>query len=257
MANSPTDQAAAETDALVAELRAQIEARDAFIAVAAHELRNPMTPMLAQVQRLRRTASREGAPPPLLTGLERLESAIEHYVKRATTLLEVTRVSSGQVALARQLVDLSTLVTAIVDAHRILAERAGSTIAASIDPGVVLTLDPLATEQIVDNLLSNAVKYGDGQPIEVRLAAGDATASLTVQDRGVGISPENQQRIFDRFERVIGRNPHGGFGVGLWLVHQLVTAMGGTIAVASVPGAGSTFTVSFRGDEDPAQEQEQ
>ena len=104
-------------------------------------------------------------------------------------------------------------------------------------------LDELAVEQIADNLLSNAVKYGAGEPIEVSLVCDGAEARLTVRDHGIGISEQDQARIFDAFERAVSRREEGGFGIGLWVVRHLVDAMHGEIPVTSGPAEGSTFTV--------------
>jgi signal transduction histidine kinase len=115
--------------------------------------------------------------------------------------------------------------------------------------GSVLCLgDGLALQQVIDNLVSNALKYGGGNPVLVSVASeGDGTAGtciVRVCDQGEGISPEAQARIFDRFERAVRPGEHGGgFGVGLWIVRQLVEAMNGTVEVASTPGRGSTFSV--------------
>jgi signal transduction histidine kinase len=106
------------------------------------------------------------------------------------------------------------------------------------------TWDRLALEQILDNLVTNAIKYGDGKPIDVAAVADADACVVTVRDRGVGIRPEDQARIFERFERVAEHAARaGGFGIGLWLVRQLVDAMGGTIEVSSNRGEGSAFTV--------------
>ena len=104
-------------------------------------------------------------------------------------------------------------------------------------------LDQLAVEQIADNLLSNAIKYGAGEPVEVSLLRRGAKAQLTVRDHGIGISEEDQARIFDAFERAVTRREQGGFGIGLWVVRQLVDTMHGEIHVASRRAEGSTFTV--------------
>jgi two-component system, OmpR family, sensor kinase len=98
-------------------------------------------------------------------------------------------------------------------------------------------------EQIADNLLSNAVKYGAGEPIEVSLVGDSSKARLTVRDYGIGISEQDQARIFGAFERAVSRREEGGFGIGLWVVRHLVDAMHGEIQVTSRPAEGSTFTV--------------
>ena len=85
----------------------------------------------------------------------------------------------------------------------------------------------LRSAGIVENLLSNAIKYGEHKPIEITLTADDDCARLTVRDNGIGIDGKDQDRIFDRFERVVGRATQSGFGIGLWLVRNLVESAGG------------------------------
>jgi signal transduction histidine kinase len=98
-------------------------------------------------------------------------------------------------------------------------------------------------EQVTDNLLSNALKFGAGRPVHVSLRSDGQSASLTVRDQGAGIPEEDRARIFKRFEQAVTRREHGGFGIGLWLVNQLTTAMGGSIELESARGEGTTFTV--------------
>jgi signal transduction histidine kinase len=102
----------------------------------------------------------------------------------------------------------------------------------------------LAIEQIVDNLVSNALKYGPHRPVEVCLDNLDEKVRVRVRDYGPGISPKDRPRIFGRFERAIGLDEsRSGFGIGLWVVGQLVDGMGGTITVDDALGGGSVFTV--------------
>jgi signal transduction histidine kinase len=105
--------------------------------------------------------------------------------------------------------------------------------------------DELRLEQVLTNLLSNAIKYGEGRPIEVRLRCSSQRALLSVIDHGIGISPEDQVRIFDRFERAVNARHYSGLGLGLWIARQIVQASGGVLRVASAPGKGSTFTVDL------------
>ncbi len=233
-----------DKDALIAELREAVVARDNFIAVAAHELRNPMTPISGQVEILLLRARREGASAATIAGLERLDLAITLYVRRATALLETSRLNAEQLHLSPEVMDLSELLVATTRTYDLLSARAGSLLRCRADEPVIGVWDRLSTEQIVDNLVSNAIRYGGGKPIDVALSADDARVTITVEDHGVGISPEDQERIFQRFEQAVGsRQKSGGFGIGLWLVNQLVNAMGGEIDVNSTKGEGSTFTV--------------
>ncbi len=103
--------------------------------------------------------------------------------------------------------------------------------------------DPVRLEQIVMNLLSNAAKYGNGQPIEIRLREDGRSACLTVKDHGIGIAESEWPRNLRKFERAVPATRYGGFGVGLFVVQQLVLAMRGAVSVLSRPGAGAEFTV--------------
>jgi signal transduction histidine kinase len=125
------------------------------------------------------------------------------------------------------------------------AENAGCRISLAIQQSVTASLDRTAVEQIVENILSNAIRYGAGQPIAVTLSSKAGTAQLAVRDQGIGISEADQARIFDQFQRAKANNTAGGFGVGLWITRQLVSAMGGDISVTSKLGSGSTFIVSL------------
>src|SRR5262249_15350055 len=116
--------------------------------------------------------------------------------------------------------------------------------------------DRVRLEQVVGNLLSNAIKYGGGRPIDVAVSQCECTctstgsgperlARLEVRDHGIGISAEDQRRIFNRFERAASIRSFGGLGLGLYITRQIVFSHGGTIRVESEPGAGSTFRVEL------------
>ena len=237
----------ADKDRLIEELREAVRARDEFVAIAAHELRNPMTPILMQVHTLLAAARnpRRCRPEVLAPRLELLEHAVREFVRRSTALLDVSRVAAGNVRIELSEVDLSRVARGVVDRAGVAARMARSRLEADLQEGVVGTWDRLALEQAAENLLSNALKFGAGKPVAVVLRANGRAARLTIRDRGIGISEEDRARIFGRFERAVARREHGGFGVGLWLANQLVTAMGGAIAVEGAPGEGTTFAVTL------------
>jgi two-component system OmpR family sensor kinase len=232
---------------VVAELTQAVHARDAFIAIAAHELRNPMTPILGYVEHILSVGRRRESecPEAIIVALERLAGLIGEYIKRATTLLDISRITAGKLRAELSVVDLSGMMRQAVHRHRAGAERSGCRLEPSIEGEVSGLLDEMAIEQIADNLLSNAVKYGAGEPIGVSLVRNGTAARLTVQDHGIGISEEDQARIFGAFERAVTRREQGGFGMGLWVVRQLVNAMHGEVHVTSRPAEGSTFTVTL------------
>ncbi|HET6803919.1 MAG TPA: HAMP domain-containing sensor histidine kinase [Frateuria sp.] len=243
MSSADDDQAS-----VIDELRKAIAVRDDFIAIAAHELRNPMTPIAGQVELLVSRARREQASPALVAGLERLEQAIDHYLRRASVLLEVSRLNAGQVRLEPSTFDMAELVALTTRNYLVLADRAGSALQCHVEPSVVGTWDRLSSEQVLDNLLSNAIRYGAGKPIQVELSQVPDGIVLKVRDEGIGIPVAAQARIFDRFERAGRERTSGGFGVGLWLVRQLVEAQGGKIQVRSRPSEGATFIVRLPRD---------
>jgi signal transduction histidine kinase len=235
----------ADKERLIAELRAAIAARDEFIAVAAHELRNPMTPIVGQVQLLLSRARRERVSESLIGGLEMLETAVDHYVRRATTLLEITRLNAEKIQLQPVSFDLSELVQECVRKYEQMAARAGSRLHCLTEQSVLGTWDRLATEQVLDNLVSNAIRYGDGKPVNIELAADEHRVVLRVVDRGIGIAPADRTKIFERFEQGSTVSRSGGFGIGLWLSNKLVQAQGGTLRVESELGQGSTFVATL------------
>jgi two-component system OmpR family sensor kinase len=242
--HSPVSRGAALEAALI-EAQAQLRAKDEFLAIAAHELRNPMTPIVAWVELLLTQARRQSShiPPEILSGLERLEHLVETYVRRATTLLDVSRITTGNLRLTPCEIDLSSLVRDIISATIPAAQTAGCAIHLAVQENLSGRFDRTAVEQIIENIVSNAIRYGAGQPINITLTADAKFVRLAVSDRGIGISEADQARIFEQFQRVAGGNTAGGFGVGLWITKQLVLAMNGNISVSSKLGSGSTFTV--------------
>ena len=229
----------------VEELTSAVAARDTFIAVASHELRNPMTPMIGHIELvLNGVRSGRYSLRQVEERLERVRMVMNQYLKRAATLLDVSRITTGKLRLEPSPVDLCVVTREIVEAFAAAARHASAPITVDAPESLLGTWDRLAIEQIIDNLVSNAIKYGNHQPIDIVIECVNDTVSIRVQDRGPGISVENRTRIFERFERAVGSNePRSGFGVGLWVVGQLVDAMGGTISVADAQGGGSVFTV--------------
>jgi len=228
-----------------AALRAAVRARDDFISVAAHELRNPMTPLVGQINLLRKAARLAGGAVPdrIVQGIERLDFIVRRYIRRTTTLLDISRLSSGRFHLDLTPIDASSVVSDVATDFALHAEAAGSALTISIEKGIIGLLDRTAIEEVAENLISNAIKYGDGKPIDVTLARDAGEMRLQVKDHGFGISAGDQTRIFEQFERLVTGRPTSGFGLGLWVVGQLIEAMGGTITIESHPGQGSTFIV--------------
>lgn len=230
-----------------AELAAAVEARDTFMAVAAHELRNPMQPIIGQIELLL-NAIRAGRCPPdqVERRLERVQHAMHHYMKRAGILLDVSRITSGKLQLELEAFDIMALLHGVAADAAEAARRAGSPITVTGPDMLSVNWDRLAVEQIVDNLVANAIKYGGRSPIGLSAEPRGGDVRIQVRDHGGGIPAADRARVFERFERAVGPGERrSGFGVGLWLVRQLAEAMGGTVAVGDAPGGGALFTVTL------------
>jgi signal transduction histidine kinase len=231
----------------IRDLRAAVAARDEFIGMVAHELRNPMGAIVVSVSNMIYKAGREQDPPPWLKPrLSMLERQTRTFVSRATTLLDVKRLATGTFHVDRDVVSLSDVVSDVVRDLATEAERARCELRLSIEPGVIGTWDRIALEQITMNLMSNAIKYGAGRPVETSVTSTGEDATIEVRDHGAGISEIERSRIFERFERaVVPRGSKPGFGLGLWITRQLLVAHRGEITVQSRPGVGSVFTASL------------
>ncbi|RKH43947.1 hybrid sensor histidine kinase/response regulator [Corallococcus llansteffanensis] len=229
---------------VAASLRERLQARDDFLAVASHELKTPLAAFRLHLERLERglgDEARNRVQSPLASAgrqVQRLHALME-------TLLDVSQLTTGRLALDLNDVDLTTVVGDAVARLRDEVERLGVKVTLEAAAPLVGRYDRLRIDQVVTNLLANAAKYGQGRPIEVRVAAQEGTARVTVRDEGIGISAEDRARIFERFERAVPGRNYGGLGLGLWIARQVVEAHGGRISVDSAPGAGATFVVEL------------
>jgi signal transduction histidine kinase/DNA-binding NarL/FixJ family response regulator len=217
------------------------QAKDEFMAMLAHELRNPLSAISAAIQVLEAS---NGQDAPALRARSIIGRQVQHLARLVDDLLEVGRVVTGKIVLDRRPIDLADLV------HRAVAvfgERRTDQQLEIKTESVWIEGDLVRMEQIVNNIVGNAMKYTPiGGSIRLRLAAEGGDAVLRVEDNGYGIAPELLPRVFDLFvqgERTLDR-AQGGLGIGLTLVRRLVALHGGTVAASSEgPGRGSVFTV--------------
>jgi two-component system, OmpR family, sensor kinase len=238
------DRSADTRDRALLELREAVRARDDFIVTAAHELRNPLTPIQLCVE-LIRAAAKTGENEKLETELGRLEHTIGRFLKRTSVVLNVARITGKALDLRLSQFNLSEAVRNAVDEQVPVAVRSGSPLHLGIEENIICFQDEIAIGEIIENLLSNAIKYGAGKPIELAISTRENSAYLTVRDHGLGIGGDETERIFERFERAVRRTHQPGFGLGLWITRNLVEAMGGSISVTGEKGAGSLFTITF------------
>jgi signal transduction histidine kinase len=238
--------AAVDTARLYARAQAAIRQRDEFLSVASHELRTPLTSLTLQSESLRAKAARAGAPD-LAGKADVIRRSVERLTRLVSSLLDLSRITAGRLDLELEEVDLSALVREVAERFAEEARRSGCELVVDAPAPVVGRWDRLRLDQVATNLVSNAIKYGPGQPVEIRVSAAGGRALLSVRDRGIGISPSDQARIFERFERAVSDRNYGGFGLGLWIVRRVVEALGGSVRVESAPGEGATFVVELEG----------
>jgi signal transduction histidine kinase len=227
-----------------------VRLRDEFIAVASHELRTPITPLRLQNHLLKRhlTVGQFASYPQAASVLKMIDASeqqLDHLVRLIEDMLNASRISSGRLALSLEDVNLSDVVENTIDRHEHELVKAGCPVKIDLAPNAVGRWDRHRLEQVLTNLLTNAAKYGRGKPIDVAVSVDSTQAYLSVRDYGIGIAKEDQLKIFEQFERVAPVNAYGGFGLGLYIARQIVSAHGGTIRVDSELGKGSMFTITL------------
>ena len=231
-----------------AQLEESVRVRQDFLSIAGHELKTPLTSVLLNLRAVDKSLQ-DGARADdsrLRARWQALSRQIGRLEGLVDQLLDVSRITAGKVVLAPERIDLGELVREVVDRFSPPSTEA-ATILVHVATAIEGSWDRLRLEQILTNLLSNAVKYGAGRPIAVEIGVtgpeADAEVWIAVRDRGIGMSAEDLGRVFGRFERAASTRNYGGLGLGLWIVRQVVEAMGGSISAESEPGHGSTFTV--------------
>jgi PAS domain S-box-containing protein len=237
------------------DLRQAISAREEFLAVASHELRTPLA-TLGMVVHGFSVLLDQGR---VTAGAEKLRSRVEMANRQVArldrllaALLDVSRLVGGRTIIHRETCDLAPVVREAVERVREQAHSAGSAISLEVPIQLAGLWDPMRIDQVITNLVTNAIRYGAGRPIVVTVETSNTDGvvepdvlRLHVKDHGVGIAEEHLPRLFGRFERLNSDAHHGGLGLGLFITRQIVAAHGGEIRVASLPGAGSTFTVEL------------
>jgi PAS domain S-box-containing protein len=237
-------------------LREADRRKDEFLAMLAHELRNPLAPLRTGLQILKMSP---GDGPAAEQTRAMMERQVMHMSRLVDDLLDVSRVTKGKLTLRPERLDLGRLVRTVAQDHRDAFARSGLSLNVDVPELPVWVLgDAARLTQTADNLLQNAAKFTDrGGTVSVRVEADRqrAEATLTVRDTGVGIDPEMLPRLFDVFaqaDRSLARSK-GGLGLGLALVKGLAELHGGRVRAASAgPGRGAEFTVTLPLEPEPA-----
>lgn len=238
-------QLAEERLRLVEELKDTDRRKDEFLAMLAHELRNPLAPIRNAVQVLRMAGPGDGA---LQHARDLIDRQVSHLVRLVDDLLDVSRITRGKINLRSEPVDLAAVVASAVESSRPLIDARRHDLALTLPDRPALVMGDLTRlSQVVLNLLNNSAKYTpEGGKLALTVERHDSQAVIRVRDNGVGIAPELLAQVFDIFtqaERTLDR-AQGGLGLGLTLVRKLVEMHGGSVAAASRGlGQGSEFVV--------------
>jgi two-component system phosphate regulon sensor histidine kinase PhoR len=231
----------------VTELRRLETLRRDFVANVSHELKTPLTAIRGLVE----TLEDDDAMPAELRRrfLGKIRVQGEHLAAQVADLLTLSRLESLERPLEMERMDLRDLARQALALHQGGAEERGLVLAAEIPDGpLVVKGERAALVQALGNLLDNALKYTPaGGTVTLRLRADGSRTLFEVEDTGIGIEPRDRERIFERFYRVDRARSRalGGTGLGLAIVKHVAQRHGGRVAVASVPGQGSVFTLSL------------
>ena len=236
-----------ELEAMNRTLKEADRHKDEFLAVLAHELRNPLAPIRNAAHVLRMVAHDE---PRIATARDIIDRQVAHMTRLIDDLLDVSRITRSKIELKKERLLLRDVIENAVEASRPVLETASHTIAVNTGTDVWIEGDRARLVQVLTNLLTNAAKFtprgGHVTLLASRIAGGGV--AISVRDTGVGIPKDAQQRIFDLFqqENVSLERTHGGLGIGLTLVKRLVEMHGGTVSVASEGmGKGTEFTITL------------
>lgn len=228
------------------ELDAAIAARDAFLSVAAHELKTPLTSLRAFAQLLLRDArqGRETSRDHLTAALSAIEAQTGKLSDLVARLLDTAQIESGRLRIEPVPTDVAALLRSVLAAH---ARDSGHPLVVDAPDRLEARVDPLRFEQVITNLLDNAVKFSPGGG-EVAVALGrdpDGDLRLTVTDQGIGIPPEQREAVFHRFYQASAERHLSGLGLGLYITREIVHLHGGAVHIEDPPHPGSRFVVTL------------
>jgi signal transduction histidine kinase/putative methionine-R-sulfoxide reductase with GAF domain len=243
----------AELEEKSRQLALASEHKSKFVANMSHELRTPLNAIIGLTDMMVTHAARFGTEK-AQEPLTRVHRAATHLLGLINEVLDLAKIESGKLELNPQSVDLRRLMDEVTDTARHLAEKNQNRFVVDGRDGLgVLTVDPLRLRQILLNLLSNACKFTKAGEVKLRarkLSNGQSFVEFAVSDTGIGMTPEQQAKLFEEFTQAEASTAqrYGGTGLGLAITRKLARMMGGDVTVASEPGKGSVFTVRLPGN---------
>lgn len=229
-------------------LESQLEAtniRDEFISIASHELKTPLTSLKLQTQMTKRQITNPEAvlKDKMNKQLEYTVQQIDRLNKLVDDMLDISRMNTGKFNIHKIVFNFSELLEELIERFTPQFEAVGITVKNYITPNIIVNYDSYKIEQVVNSLFSNAIRYSPQKTVKVGLLIEHDKVIFNVEDEGLGIAPANQERIFERFERV--SSDISGLGLGLYITRQILDLHQGTIRVESKLGEGSNFIIEL------------
>jgi len=233
------------------ELESALVTRDEFLSIASHELKTPLTSLKLNCQLFRRSMDRgreEMLKPERVTGLcDQIEKQVGKLNRLVDDMLDISRIRTGNLTLRQQEFELNELINEVLGMLRDQFRTSGCPMPEleCTDEPIYVTWDRVRIEQVLMNLLTNTIRYGNNKPVTLKLTQENGRIFLAVKDNGIGIAPENIDKIFYRFEKIKNPKEVAGLGLGLFITKQIVEAHGGRIWVESQLGKGSEFKIQM------------
>jgi signal transduction histidine kinase len=226
--------------------------RDEFLSIASHELKTPLTALKLQAQVFKRNAMKDKdlyySKEKVNQLIDQMETQASRLSKLVDEMLDVSRIRSGLFVQNKIHFNLSQQLTEIRD--QFSSFELGQ-ISFSITPDIFMMGDPDRLAQVFHQLIQNALKYGNSKPIVVSLCVKRGKIIFFVKDSGRGISEDDQNKIFNRFQRAVAASEISGLGLGLYIAKEIVESHGGSISIQSKMDVGSIFTVALKKLESP------
>jgi signal transduction histidine kinase len=220
-----------------------LKLQESFLAVVAHELRNPIGPVLMSVDAMLIEATRGIERDVLIHRLLQMRRYVERLQVDLDRLLDFSRARNGKIDLQLQDVDICDVIDRVVADVEPLFKAAGCQVNIALERPQVGHWDAMRLRQVVWNLLTNATKYAPSAPIDIVVTGDAREVTLVVRDHGAGIAPDEREAVFRKFERAATARHYTGFGIGLWLVRRIVEALGGSVSLDTEVNVGTTFTI--------------
>ncbi|MEK7150692.1 MAG: HAMP domain-containing sensor histidine kinase [Patescibacteria group bacterium] len=214
--------------------------KDSFVAMASHELRTPLTAMKWQLETMEEDAKNQ-------KGLTTLKASADQLGRLVEDILDVSRIEQGRMKFEMQNIDISTLISETVKNLEPLAKEKNLTINHSSQTLPHISIDSARLIQVLTNLIGNAIKYTIQGSITIETSSEQKELIIRIRDTGIGVSAEDQKKLFQKFERIKSEETRkiNGTGLGLWITKYIVEQMHGSITVESIRNVGSSFIVSF------------